>query len=137
MEIKKNIPNNTVTRKLIDIDTPTGNVYESVAIIGKRANQIQSEIKKELIRKLDDFSSSSDSLEETFENREQIEISRYYERLPKPVIIATEEFLDNEVYFRETDPEEERVRAEMADVEAKAAKEVKQQEQAEAQTENK
>lgn len=104
MELKKsNIPNNTVTRKLVDIDAPTGNVYESVAIIAKRANQIAAEIKQELVSKLEDFSSSQDSLEETFENREQIEVSRYYERLPKPVIVATEEFLDGQVYFREGD----------------------------------
>ncbi len=104
MELKKsNIPNNTVTRKLVDIDAPTGNVYESLAIIAKRANQIASEMKQELVSKLEDFSTTQDSLEETFENREQIEISRYYERLPKPVIIATEEFLDGEVYFREPD----------------------------------
>lgn len=101
MEIKKNIPNNTITRKLVDLDRPTGNIYESVNIIARRANQIATELKTELNRKLADFSSPSDnSVEETFENREQIEISRYYERLPKPVIIATEEFLDNEIYFK-------------------------------------
>ena len=98
MEIKKNIPNNTITRKLVD---PTGNIYESINIIARRANQIATEIKTELNRKLADFSAPSDSsVEETFENREQIEISRYYERLPKPAIIATEEFLDDEVYFK-------------------------------------
>ena len=101
MEIKKNVPNNTVTRKLTDIDAPTGNVYESVTIIAKRANQIATELKQELNRKLQDFSSSTDSLEETFENREQIEISKYYERIPKPTLIATEEFLDGEVVFKE------------------------------------
>lgn len=102
MEVKKKpIPNNTVTRKLTDIDSKTGNIYESVAIISKRANQISTDMKQELTRKLADFSSTTDSLEETFENREQIEISRYYERLPKPSIVATEEFLDNKVYFRE------------------------------------
>ena len=100
MEIKKNIPNNTVTRKLNDMDSQTGNIYESINIIARRANQISSELKSELNRKLADFSSPTDAMEETFENREQIEISRYYERLPKPVIIATEEFLDDEVYFR-------------------------------------
>ena len=104
MELKKsNIPNNTVTRKLVDLDAPTGNIYESVAIIAKRANQIAAEMKQELVSKLEDFSSTQDSLEETFEHREQIEISRYYERLPKPVIIATEEFLDGQIYFREGD----------------------------------
>ena len=101
MEIKKNVPNNTVTRKLTDIDAPTGNVYESVTIIAKRANQISTELKQELNRKLADFSTNVDSLEETFENREQIEISKYYDRIPKPVLIATEEFLDGEVVFKE------------------------------------
>ena len=90
MEIKKNIPNNTVTRKLVDLDKDTG-------------NQISTELKTELNRKLADFSSPTDTMEETFENREQIEISRYYERLPKPVIIATEEFLDDEIYYRKGD----------------------------------
>lgn len=101
MEIKKNVPNNTVTRKLTDIDAPTGNLYESVTIIAKRANQISTELKQELNRKLADFSSSTDALEETFENREQIEISKYYERIPKPTLIATEEFLEGEVVFKE------------------------------------
>ena len=105
MEIKKNVPNNTITRKLVDLDTPTGNIYESINIIARRANQIASELKTELNRKLADFATSAstaDTMEETFENREQIEISRYYERLPKPAIIATEEFLDGELYYRES-----------------------------------
>ena len=101
MDIKKNIPNNTVTRKLVDLDQPTGNIYESINIIARRANQISSELKSELTRKLADFSSPTDTMEETFENREQIEISRYYERLPKPTTIATEEFLDDELFFKE------------------------------------
>ena len=101
MEIKKNIPNNTITRKLVDLDHETGNIYETVNIIARRANQISAELKGELNRKLAEFSTSTDTLEETFENREQIEISRYYERLPKPAIIATEEFLDGEICFRE------------------------------------
>ena len=101
MEIKKNIPNNTITRKLVDLDSETGNIYESVNIIARRANQIATELKTELNRKLADFSSPTDNMEETFENREQIEISRYYERLPKPVIIATEEFIDHELVFKE------------------------------------
>ena len=101
MEIKKNVPSNTVTRKMVDLDTPTGNIYESINIIARRANQIAIELKTELNRKLADFSAPTDnSVEETFENREQIEISRYYERLPKPAIIATEEFLDGDLYFR-------------------------------------
>lgn len=100
MEIKKNIPNNTITRKLADLDRETGNVYESVNIIARRANQIATELKTELNRKLADFSSPTDTME-TFENREQIEISRYYERLPKPAIIATEEFLDGELFWKD------------------------------------
>ena len=106
MEIKKNVPNNTITRKLVDLDSPTGNIYESINIIARRANQIATELKTELNRKLADFSAPTDNaVEETFENREQIEISRYYERLPKPAIIATEVFLDGEVYFRHGDKE--------------------------------
>ena len=106
MEIKKsNIPNNTVTRNLVDLDASTGNIYESVNIIARRANQINSEMKQELSRKLQDFSSVNDSLEETFENREQIEISKYYERMPKPTLVATEEFLEGKVYFRNNDAE--------------------------------
>ena len=94
MEIKKsNIPNNTITRKLTDLDAPTGNIYESVVVISKRANQISSEIKQELNRKLADFSSVNDSLEETFENREQIEISKYYEKLPRPRNFSRERFI--------------------------------------------
>ena len=101
MDIKKNIPNNTITRKLVDLDRETGNIYETVNIIARRANQISAELKTELNRKLAEFSTTTDTLEETFENREQIEISRYYERLPKPAIIATEEFLDGELFFKE------------------------------------
>lgn len=103
MEIKKNIPTNTVTRRLVDLDKDTGNIYESVNIIARRANQISAELKAELNRKLSEYSSPSDTMEETFENREQIEISRHYERLPKPAIIATEEFLDGEIYYRLND----------------------------------
>ena len=102
MDYKKtNAPTNTITRDMSDFRDKTGNVYESIAIMGKRANQISVEIKDELKKKLDEFSSSSDNLEEVFENREQIEISRYYERLPKPAIIATEEFLAGKLYFRD------------------------------------
>ena len=103
MEIKKNIPNNTVTRKLSDFDPETGNVYKSINIIARRANQIAAELKQELNRKLADFATSAstaDTMEETFENREQIEISRYYERLPKPVLIATKEYEDGEISYR-------------------------------------
>ena len=83
-----------------DFRDKTGNVYESIAIMGKRANQISVEIKDELKKKLEEFSSSSDNLEEVFENREQIEISRFYERLPKPTLIAAQEFAEDQVYYR-------------------------------------
>ncbi|MBP3548982.1 MAG: DNA-directed RNA polymerase subunit omega [Rikenellaceae bacterium] len=107
MDLKlTNIPNNTKTRKLVDLDQPTGNIYKSLNVISRRANQIATEMKQELNRKLADFSTSTDSLEETFENREQIEISRYYERLPKPAIIATEEFLAGKLYYRDNKNEE-------------------------------
>ncbi len=100
MDIKKSTPNNTVTRQLVDLDHETGNIYKSLNIISRRANQIASELRTELNRKLSDFSSPNDSMEETFENHEQIEISRYYERLPKPVLIATEEFVDGEIAYK-------------------------------------
>lgn len=97
---KKNTPTNTVTRNIMDLCTETGNIYESVAIISRRANQISVEMKQELQKKLQEFTSYSDTLEEVFENREQIDISRYYEKLPKPTLIATQEFIDGEIYYR-------------------------------------
>ena len=101
MDYKKtNAPTNTVTRNMMDLCEDTGNVYESVAIIGKRANQIGLEMKNELSKKLQEFASYNDNLEEVFENREQIEISRYYEKLPKPTLIATQEFIEGKVYHR-------------------------------------
>lgn len=95
-----NIPSTTVVRDVRKIDGPTGNIYESLAIISKRANQISAQMKEELHNKLQEFSNDSDTLEEVFENREQIEISSYYERLPKAVNIAMEEFLNDKIYFR-------------------------------------
>ena len=101
MDYKKtNAPTNTVTRDIMELCDETGNIYESVAIIGKRANQISMDIKNELSKKLQEFASVSDNLDEVFENREQIEISRYYEKLPKPTLIATQEFIEGKVYFR-------------------------------------
>lgn len=97
---KSNAPTNTVTRDVMNLCDQTGNIYESVAIIGKRANQISVDIKNELSKKLSEFATHSDSLEETFENREQIEISRFYERMPKPTLIATQEFIEGKVHFR-------------------------------------
>lgn len=93
-------PNNTITRNTATLADKAGNIYEAVAVIGKRANQISVEMKDELSRKLQEFASYTDNLEEIFENREQIEISKYYERIPKPVLIATQEFEDGEIYFR-------------------------------------
>ena len=94
------IPNSTITRDTRELSNVSGNLYESVAIIAKRANQISSSMKEELVAKLEEFASEHDNLEEIFENREQIEISKYYESLPKPIIIAIEEFLNEKVYFR-------------------------------------
>lgn len=96
-----------ITRNMADFANETGNVYESVAIISKRANQISVKIKEELNSKLAEFATTVDNLEEIFENREQIEISKHYERLPKPTNLAIEEFLEGKVMFRRPDIEEE------------------------------
>lgn len=85
----------------MDLCENTGNIYESVVIIGKRSNQIAAQIKQDLNKKLAEFASYNDSLEEVFENREQIEISRYYEKLPKPTLLATQEFIEDNTYFRD------------------------------------
>lgn len=109
MDFKKtNAPSTTVTRNLMDLCRDTNNVYESVAIIAKRSNQIAVEMKGELSKKLVEFGSNNDSLEEVFENDEQIQISRYYERLPKPTLIATQEFVEDKVYYRNPSKESER-----------------------------
>ena len=94
-------PVNTVTRNIMDLCDETGNIYESVAIIAKRANQISVQIKEDLSKKLAEFASYNDSLEEVFENREQIEISRYYEKLPKPTLLATQKFVEDKFYWRD------------------------------------
>ncbi|MXV14738.1 DNA-directed RNA polymerase subunit omega [Hufsiella ginkgonis] len=93
-------PTSTVTRDVRQLDKETGNIYESIVIISKRANQIANNMKEELHGKLSEFSSSNDNLEEIFENREQIEISKHYERLPKPTLVAVDEFLHKKVYYR-------------------------------------
>jgi DNA-directed RNA polymerase subunit K/omega len=95
----------TVTRDLNQLDKETNNIYQTVMIVAKRANQISVEVKQELNRKLEEFAYYTDNLEEVFENREQIEISKYYERLPKPTLIATQEFLDDDIYYRMAEPE--------------------------------
>lgn len=96
----------TVSRNVADLDKETGNVYESVAILGKRANQISVKIKEELSEKLKEFEVSGENLEEVYENREQIEMSKVYERMPKPGAIAIQEMIDGKIYFRrpETTP---------------------------------
>ncbi len=101
MDYKKiNAPTTTTVHDLIEMAKPTGNIYETVCIISKRANQIAAEIKDDLEKKLQEFASMNDNLEEISENREQIEISKYYEKLPKPTLIATQEYLDGKLAYR-------------------------------------
>ena len=97
---KTNAPLNTVTRAMIKMSADTGNVSETVCIIAKRSNQIAVEMKQELEKKLQEFASMNDNLEEVSENREQIEISRYYEKLPKPTLIAAQEYEDGKLVYR-------------------------------------
>ena len=101
MDYKKtNAPLNTVTRDMMDLCKDTGNVYETVAIIAKRANQIAGEMKSDLDKKLQEFASLNDNLEEISENREQIEISRFYEKMPKATLIATQEYIEDKIFYR-------------------------------------
>jgi DNA-directed RNA polymerase subunit K/omega len=101
MDYKKTkAPLTTVTRNLNDLDGGTGNIYETVMVAAKRANQISVEMKLELNRKLEEFASYTDNLEEVFENPEQIEISKFFERLPKPSLISLQELTDDQIYFR-------------------------------------
>jgi len=101
MDYKKtSAPNSTISRNIIDLAEQTGNIYETVAVVAKRSNQISVEIKEELSNKLNEFASYTDNLEEIFENREQIEISKFYEKLPKPALIALEEYINEQIYFR-------------------------------------
>jgi len=110
MDYKKIVaPSNTVTRDMMSLSEETGNVYETVRVIGKRANEISTELKQDLETKLKEFSSYSDNLEEIFENREQIEISRYFERLPKAPLIAAQEFEDGNVYYRNPAKDKDRI----------------------------
>ena len=97
----------TITRDMSELDAKVGNVYETVAIIAKRANQISSDLKKELDARLQDFSVPQDNIDEEFENKEQIEISRSYEMMPKPTLIATQEFIDDELIVRNGSKERE------------------------------
>jgi len=97
-------PISTITFDKTKIEEPTQNIYKAIAIMAKRASQVNDDLKSELVDKLEEFATFNDSLEEVFENKEQIEVSRFYERLPKPTAIAVQEWLDDEIYFR--DPEE-------------------------------
>jgi DNA-directed RNA polymerase subunit K/omega len=101
MDYKKTkAASSTIPRDLREVEAITGNIYESLTVMTKRANQINAELKEELNTKLQEFASFTDNLEEVFENREQIEISRYYERLSKPTLIAYEEFVEGQIYYR-------------------------------------
>jgi len=104
MDYKKtDAPASTITRNIVEIAEKTGNIYESVVICAKMADQINSELRKELYEKLEEFATYNDNLEEVHENREQIEVSKYYEKLPKPSLISMEEFLNNNIYYSETE----------------------------------
>ena len=100
-----NASNSTKTYNKLEIEDQTNNIYEAISIIAKRSTQINSEIKKELHDKLEEFATHNDSLEEIFENKEQIEVSKFYEKLPKPYAIAVQEWLDDKIYFRDTEAE--------------------------------
>ncbi|PKP10631.1 MAG: hypothetical protein CVU08_13485 [Bacteroidetes bacterium HGW-Bacteroidetes-3] len=97
-------PATTVTYDKNKIEAPTGNIYEAITIIAKRADQISIDLKNELVEKLEEFATYTDSLDEVFENKEQIEVSKFYEKLPKPTALAVQEWLDGQIYYR--NPEE-------------------------------
>lgn len=106
MDIKKyKTTSTTITRDVREFDDKTGNIYETVAMLAKRSDQISAEMKRELNKKIEEFVSSTDSVDEIFENREQIEVVRYYEQLPKPTLIAIQEYLNGELYYRNPDKE--------------------------------
>lgn len=119
MDYKKtNAPTSIITRDTGVLESKTGNLYETIVVASKRANQIGVDIKNELNKKLEEFASYTDNLEEIFENREQIEISKFYERLPKPVLLALQEMMEDKIYFRI--PSEEELEQERIDEEARA-----------------
>src|SRR3982750_591849 len=105
-QLSAGIANNVETKSLDDLRSKTGNLYESIAIVAKRANQINISLKEELHNKLDEFASHTDSLEEIHENKEQIEISRAYERMPNPALLATQEFMDSKIYHRKNEEQD-------------------------------
>lgn len=106
MDKNSQVPTNTITRELRDFAAPTGNIYETVMIIAKRSNQIAADLKQELGKKLENFANYADTLDETFENVEQIEISKHYEKLPKPVLTATKEFEDGKIFYRQAEQQQ-------------------------------
>lgn len=104
MDLKKtNAPVSTITYDRNIVDASTNNIYEAIAVIAKRSEQINTDIRRELVDKLEEFATYNDSLEEIFENKEQIEVSKFYEKLPKPHALAVQEWLDNKIYYRNTD----------------------------------
>jgi len=104
MDLKKtNAPLSSVTYDRNEIDAPTGNIYEAISVISRRAEQINTDIRRELVDKLEEFATYNDSLEEIFENKEQIEVSKFYEKLPKPHALAVQEWLNDKIYYRNTD----------------------------------
>ncbi|WP_370390875.1 DNA-directed RNA polymerase subunit omega [uncultured Winogradskyella sp.] len=108
MDLKKtDAPVTTVTYDRNEIDAPTQNIYEAISVIAKRAEQINTDIRRELIDKLEEFATYNDSLEEIFENKEQIEVSKFYEKLPKPHALAIKEWLDDKIYYRNTEDTQE------------------------------
>src|ERR1700704_4895041 len=104
-QVNSNTSNVVETKNLTDIKNKTGNLYESIAIVAKRANQINISLKEELHNKLEEFATHTDSLEEIHENKEQIEISKAYERMPNPALLATQEFMEDKIYFRKGEDE--------------------------------
>lgn len=114
MEDKKKVATTTITRNTAEFSQMTENIYETVAMLTKRANQIAMEEKKELQKKLGEFTNNSDAMDEYYENREQIDVVRRFERMPKPVLTATDEYLDHKIYYRnpaKEDPEEQKMEA--------------------------
>ncbi|SHH77071.1 DNA-directed RNA polymerase subunit omega [Winogradskyella jejuensis] len=104
MDLKKtDAPTTTLTYNRNEIDAPTDNIYEAISVIAKRAEQINTDIRRELVDKLEEFATYNDSLEEIFENKEQIEVSKFYEKLPKPHALAVKEWLEDKIYHRNTE----------------------------------
>jgi DNA-directed RNA polymerase subunit K/omega len=106
MDTNSKVSQTTITRNLLEFEKDTNNIYESLVVIAKRANHISANLREELHDKLSEFTPATDTLDEVFENREQIEISKYYERLPKSTLVAVQEFLDGKIYFRNPSREE-------------------------------